>query len=282
MYGYMPADKFYQMWEDKLAEVIDHYHPDLIYFDSWLDEIPDKYKMEYLAHYFNDASRLDKEVVVTSKYGQIPKEVSIEDYEKGRADKLTDYVWLTDDTISRGSWGYTENLGVKKPLEIVRTLADIVSKNGQLMLNISPKSDGTIPDNQKKVLLEIGAWMKQNGEAIYGTRPFVEYGEGPTKMMTGGGFAKMKGGYSAKDIRYTRKGDTVYAIVLGWPGENQQITMTVFGKGGKAENIKVKDVTMPGVWGKIKWERTDAGLVVTTPDKKISDLAIVFKLNTAD
>ncbi|MGD1043225.1 MAG: alpha-L-fucosidase [Sedimentisphaerales bacterium] len=278
MYGYMPAEKFYQMWQDKLIEVIDHYHPDLMYFDSWLDEIPDKYKMEYLAHYFNDASRLDKEVLVMSKYGQLPREVSIEDYEKGRADKLR----LTDDTISRGSWCYTENLGIKKPLEIVRTLADIVSKNGQLMLNISPKADGTIPDNQKKVLLEIGDWMKQNGEAIYGTRPFVEYGEGPTKMETGGGFAKMKGGYSAKDIRYTRKGDTVYAIVLGWPGENTQVTFAIFGKGGKAENIKVKDVTMPGVWGKIKWQRTDAGLVVTTPAKKVSDLAIVFKLNTAE
>ncbi len=141
---------------------------------------------------------LDKEVVVTYKNGRLPREVGIVDYEKGRADKLTDFVWLTDDTISRGSWCYTENLGIKKSLEIVRTLADIVSKNGQLMLNISPKADGTIPDNQKKVLLEIGDWMKQIGEAIYGTRPFVEYGEGPAKMESGGMFAKMKGGYSAK------------------------------------------------------------------------------------
>jgi len=200
------------------------------------------------------------------------------DYEKGRADKITDYVWLTDDTISRGSWCYTQNLGMKRSLEIVRTLVDIVSKNGQLMLNISPKADGTIPENQKKVLLEIGDWMKQNGEAIYGTRPFVEYGEGPAKMESGGMFAKMKGGYTAKDIRYTRKGNTVYAIVLGWPGENTRVTMTMFGKGGKAENIKVKSVSMLGTKGKIKWERTDAGLVVTTPAKKISDLAIVFKL----
>ena len=280
MYGYMPADKFYQMWEDKLVEVIDHYHPDLMYFDSWLDEIPDKYKMEYLAHYFNDASRLNKEVVVTYKQQDLPREVAIEDFEKGRADKITDFVWLTDDTVSRGSWCYTENLGIKKSLDIVRTMADIVSKNGQLMLNMSPKADGTIPDNQKKVLFEIGDWMKQNGEAIYGTRPFVEYGEGPAKMESSGGFAKMRGGYTAKDIRYTSKGKTVYAIVLGWPGENQQITMAMFGKGNKAENIKVKGVSMLGTKEKIKWERTDAGLVITTPAKKTSDLAIVFKLTT--
>jgi alpha-L-fucosidase len=93
-------------------------------------------------------------------------------------------------------------------------------------------------------------------------------------------FAKMKGGYSAKDIRYTRKDNTVYAIVLGWPGENQQVTMTMFGKGAKAENIKVKKVTMLGTKEKIKWQQTDAGLTVTTPAKKISDLAIVFKLTT--
>jgi alpha-L-fucosidase len=280
MYGYMPADKYYQMWEDKLIEVIDHYHPDLMYFDGWLDEIPDKYKMEYLAHYFNDATALDKEVVVTYKEEDLPKGVGIEDYEKGRADKLTDYIWLTDDTISRGSWGYTENLRIKTTPEIVRTMADIVSKNGQLMLNISPKADGTIPDNQKKVLLEIGDWLRQNGEAIYGTRPFFDYGEGQAKMVSGGMFARMKGNYSAKDIRYTRKGNIVYAIILGWPGENQQLTMTMFGKGAKAENIKVKNVTMLGSREKIKWQRADSGLVITTPERKTSDIAVVFKLMT--
>jgi alpha-L-fucosidase len=99
-------------------------------------------------------------------------------------------------------------------------------------------------------------------------------------MESGGMFAKMKGGYAAKDIRYTRKGDTVYAIVLGWPGDNNRVTMTMFGKGNKAENIKVKGVSMLGTKEKIKWERTDAGLVVTSPSKKTSDLAIVFKLIT--
>jgi alpha-L-fucosidase len=278
MYGYMPAEKFYQMWQDKLIEVIDNYHPDLMYFDSWLDEIPDKYKMEYLAHYFNDAGNLNKEVVVTYKQQDLPKGVGIEDYEKGRADKLTDYVWLTDDTISRGSWCYTEGLGIKKSMEIVRTMVDIVSKNGQLMLNISPKADGTIPDNQKQVLLEIGDWMSKYGEAIYETRPFVDYGEGPTKMQSGGGFAKMQGGYNARDIRYTQKGKTVYAIMLGWPGGKQQVTMSIFGKGAKAEKIKVKKVSLLGAKEKIKWRRSDAGLVVTMPSKMVNNLAVVFKL----
>ncbi len=282
MYGYLPRERFLRMWQAKLFEVIDNYHPDLMYFDSWLDEIPPQYRMEYLAHYFNDAARLGKEVVVTYKQNDLPRTVGIEDFEKGRADKLTPFVWLTDDTISRGSWCYTEGLGIKKPLVIVRTMADIVSKNGQLMLNISPKADGTIPENQKRVLLAIGRWMKKYGQAIYGTRPFVDYGEGPAKMQSGGAFVKMQSGYTAKDIRYTRKGNTVYAIVLGWPGENKQLTMTIFAKIGKAGNIKVKRVSMLGTNQKIKWRRTDGGLVVTTPSKKIDNMAVVFKLITHD
>jgi alpha-L-fucosidase len=281
MYGYMPAQKFYQTWKDKLVEVIDNYQPDLMYFDGWLNEIPDKYKMEYLAHYFNEAGKAGKEVVVTYKEQDLPRQVGIEDFEKGRADHLTDFVWLTDDTISTGSWCYTRNLGIKKPAQIVRTLIDIVSKNGQLMLNISPMADGTIPDNQKKVLLRIGDWLKKYGEAVYETRPFVDYGEGPTQMEKGGHFVRMKGSYSAKDIRYTRKGNIIYAILLGWPGKNTQVTMTLFGKGNKAENIKVKKVSMPGSKEKIKWHRDDAGLVVTTPSKAVDYLAVVFKLISA-
>jgi alpha-L-fucosidase len=161
-------------------------------------------------------------------------------------------------------------------------MIDIVSKNGQLMLNISPKADGTIPDNQRQTLLEIGDWLKKYGEAIYGTRPFVDYGEGPAKMESSGGFAKMRGGYTAKDIRYTRKGSIVYAIVLGWPGENKEVTMTIFGKGGKAENIKVKSISMLGAKEKIKWHRSDVGLVVTTPSQKVDNLAVVFKLATEE
>jgi len=282
LYGYMPREQFLDMWKGKLLEVIDKYQPDLMWFDSWLDEIPDDYKTAYLAYYFNKADQLGKEVVVTFKQDDLPREIGVEDYEKGRTDKLTDYVWLTDDTISRGSWCYTEDLQIKSTSEVLHVLIDIVSKNGQLLLNISPKADGTIPDDQKQVLLGIGKWLQDYGEAIYGTRPFVEYGEGPTQLEKGGHFVKMKGGYTSQDIRYTRKGKTIYAIVLGWPGENKQIVMTVFGKDNKAGDVKVTDVSLLGTDEKIKWERQDAGLVVNTPATKVNDMAIVFKLSTTD
>ncbi len=277
MYGYMPADKYYQMWKDKLIEVIDHYHPDLMYFDAWLGEIPDKYKMPYLAHYFNDAGNLGKEVVVTYKGADLPNKVGILDYEKGRADKLTNFVWLTDDTISYGSWCYTNDLKIKKPSVIIRTMIDIVSKNGQLLLNISPMADGTIPDNQKQLLLAIGDWMKKYGEAIYDTRPFVDYGEGPTKMLSSGSFVKMQSGYNDNDIRYTRKNDIVYAMTLGQPNAGSEVKMTIFGKEGKAANIKVNKITMLGTKQKIKWQRTDEGLILKMPADG-NEIANVFKL----
>jgi len=281
LYGYMPREQFLDMWESKLLEVIDKYQPDLMWFDSWLDEIPDEYKTSYLAYYFNKAGEWGKEVVVTFKQDDLPREIGVEDYEKGRTNELTDYVWLTDDTISRGSWCYTEDLQIKGTAEVLHTLIDIVSKNGQLLLNISPKVDGTIPDNQRQVLLGIGKWLQDYGEAIYETRPFVDFGEGPTLLEKGGHFVRMKGGYTPQDIRYTRKSETVYAIILGWPGENEQVVMAIFGKDNKAKDVVVTDVSMLGTDEKIKWQRQDTGLIVTTPAKKIDDMAIVFKLSTS-
>lgn len=281
LYGYMPRKQFLDMWKGKLIEVIDKYQPDLMWFDSWLDEIPDEYKTACLAYYFNKAEKWGKDVVVTFKQEDLSRDIGVEDYEQGRANELTDYVWLADDTISRGrSWCYTEDLQIKSAAEVLHMLIDIVSKNGQLLLNISPMADGTIPDDQKQVLLGVGNWLKQYGESIYGTRPFVEFGQGPTLLEKGGHFVKMKGGYTPEDIRYTRKGKTVYAIVLGWPGENKEIDMKLFSEDDKAANIKVADVSVLGSDEKIRWRRYSKGLVVRTPAKKTDDMAIVFKLRT--
>ncbi|MCD6337939.1 MAG: alpha-L-fucosidase, partial [Verrucomicrobia bacterium] len=222
MYGYMPREKFLKMWLGKLQEVVDAYRPDIIWFDSWLDEIPENYRLQFLAHYLNSAARWGKEVVVTCKQLDLPREVAVEDYEKGRANRLTPFPWLTDDTISRGSWCYTQNLRIKPPEEVLHSFIDIVSKNGVLLLNISPKADGTIPENQKHVLREMGAWLRVCGEAVYNTRPWKIFGEGPTRLQRGGAFIRWNGRYTARDIRFTRSKDgrSVYAIALGWPEGN--------------------------------------------------------------
>ncbi|NIA12938.1 MAG: alpha-L-fucosidase [Nitrospiraceae bacterium] len=281
LYGNLPRADFLEMWQGKLFEVIDNYHPDLIWFDSWLNEIPAENQCAFLAHYFNRAAETGQEVVVTFKQQDLPREIGVEDFEKGRTDHLTEYTWLTDDTLSKGSWSYTEKFFHIKPArQVLHVLIDIVSKNGQLLLNISPKADGTIPENQQEVLLGIGKWLEQYGEAIYGTRPFLVFGEGPTRLRKGGHFVKVRGGYKPEDIRFTRKGGTVYALALGWPGDGAKLCIEAFGADGAAKDVKVTGVSMLGVGARIKWKLSKKGLNVRCPKTKVNDMAVVFKIAT--
>lgn len=222
LYGYMPRDAFVEMWKGKLFEVIDKYRPDIIWFDSWLDEIPEQARYEFAAYYFNQADRWNKDVLIVRKQNDLPLDFSVLDHEKSRTSGASERVWMTDDTISTGSWCYTQNLTIKPTHKVVHALVDTVSKNGVVLLNISPKADGTIPRDQQKVLEELGEWMRVNGEGIYGTRPWITYGQGPTREPENGFREASKFlalDYSAQDIRFTQSkdGKTVFAITLGWP-----------------------------------------------------------------
>ncbi len=199
---YMNIDEtlFDRIFQTKLGEVIDKYQPDMIWFDGQMQLIPDQYHRNFLAYYFNKAKAWGGEPMVTTKKLQYPQEVSVLDFEKGRANALTPWPWLNDDTISTGSWCYTSTLKVKPAVQVIHDFIDAVSKNGQLLLNISPKSDGTIPRDQRECLLGIGKWLATNGEAIYATRPWLECGEGPNRLKKSGSFTGSVS-YTDKDIR---------------------------------------------------------------------------------
>jgi alpha-L-fucosidase len=159
-------------------------------------------------------------------------------------------------------------------------LIDIVSKNGDLLLNISPKSDGTIPEEQQKILLNIGRWLKQNGEAIYGTRPWRVFGEGPTRLEKGGAFTKDVS-YTPQDIRYTRKEDTVYAIEMGWPGPHQKILLESWHRDLHwGANIKIRSISALGSDEQIRWAWPAKGLIITTPSNAPNNVAVVFRIVT--
>lgn len=226
MYGSMDRSRFLDMWLAKLGEVTALYRPDLLWFDSWLHEIPESYRRQFLSAYYNRAERWDRDVVTTRKQEDLPLEVSVKDFEKGQATDISDRPFLTDDTISTGSWCYTQGLGIKSEARVLHSLLDIVSKNGCLLLNVSPKADGTIPPDQKRVLLSLGEWLDANGEAVYETRPWRAFGEGPTQLEDGefGGVTAQT--MTARDVRYTRSKDgrTLYAIALGWPEDALTLT----------------------------------------------------------
>lgn len=280
LYGYLPREEFLEMWNDKLKEVIDNYQPDIMWFDSWLHEIPDSVQTEYLAYYFNKAQEWDKDVVVTRKQDDLPLSVSVLDFEKGRAEGINETPFLTDDTISKGSWSYTEGLGIKSTSIVLHSLIDIVSKNGQLLLNISPMADGTIPENQKEVLLAIGDWLEINGEAIYGSRPWKVYGEGPTELQEGefGGVTDADG-FTAEDVRYTRRGDILYAIILGWPGANEEFQFEELNT-GNLDGKTISEISVLGSSEEIDWKLSDESLSVQMPSETPDKTAIVFKIRT--
>ena len=283
LYGNMPRNEFLELWKGKLFEVIDGYRPDIVWFDFALGDISEETRKEFLAYYFNKAAEWGKEVVVNYKQEDLPREVGVEDFEKGRLDHLTDYPWLTDDTISWGSWCYTQDMKIKSYKTVLHTLIDIVSKNGVLLLNISPMANGTIPDNQKKVLLELGNWLETNGEAIYSTRPWKTFGQGPTRMKKSGHFVG-RINYTAKDIRYTQSKDgrTFYAVALGWSQEAI-----------KLETLKVNSVTdeakiqLLGRPDKVTYIVNDDKTLTIQPPKlnrneMTSQHAFVFKLTGFD
>jgi alpha-L-fucosidase len=280
LYGNIPPEQFYANWKAKLYEVIDNYRPDVIWFDLLLNLTPEKYRQEFVAYYFNRANEWGREVVITQKGKQdLPDEVSIRDLEKGRMNEITPYIWLADETISTGSWSYTKDLEIKSPDEVLHVLIDIVSKNGVMLFNISPRASGEIPQNQQALLLKLGDWLGKFGEAIYGTRPWVVYGEGPARLEKGGNFLpRVK--YTPDDIRYTTKGNVIYAIALGWPGENKKMLLKSFAKERLKGNLDIVDVSMLGSPEKIQWTRQDEGLTVTTPKEKVDDMAVVFRIET--
>ena len=285
LYGTMPWPEFLQMWEALLAEVIHNYEPDLIWFDSWLDRIPEETRREFLATYFNAAIDWNRDVVVTYKQEDLPANVGVVDYEKGRLDDLTDNAWLTDDTISAGSWtttgswSYTEELDIKSAKVLLHTLIDIVSKNGNLLLNISPTADGIIPEVQRESLLGMGAWLRANGEAIYGTRPFRTYGEGPKRLTSSGHFVEMSGEYTSENIRFTQKGDTVFAIQLGWPGSGKRVQIKSLGRASLVGRM-ITGVSIVDSPESIQWKLEDDALLITVPSVAPNNFAICYRIET--
>ncbi len=195
------------------------------------------------------------------------------DIERGQLDTKRQLFWQTDTSIDKRSWGYIGNPDYKTAEQIVGDLIDIVRKNGALLLNIGPRPDGTIPEEQERILLEIGRWLETNGEAIYGTRPWKIYGEGPTKVVGGSFKDTARQAFTKEDIRFTTKDNALYAIALAWPGD-QRITI----RGLAGDERKIRNVTLLGSKARLKWTHSPEGLQIETPAQKPGEFAFTFKI----
>jgi alpha-L-fucosidase len=223
LYGQLDWASQIQLWSGKLREVIDGYQPDILYQDFNLGRIDESQRLNLLAHYFNQAIAWNKDVVATYKDG-FNNRGEVYDFERGGPAAIQTPYWLTDDSVSSSSWCYTAGIGYYSINAMLHSLIDRVSKNGNMVLNIAPMADGTIPSGQRDILLGIGDHLKRFGESVYATRAWATHGEGPTQMG-GGSFTTPREGTS-RDIRFTRSKDNtvLYATVLGWPGSTLTVT----------------------------------------------------------
>jgi len=269
----------YDRWLIKLKEVIDNYQPDQIWFDFGLGKVPDEYKRKMAAYYYNQEKTWGKPVIITRKDEYLPEGVGVLDIERGWTKGIASDLWQTDDSAAHNSWSWVQGLQVKTPEEMVHELIDIVSKNGVLLLNVCPKADGTITPEQQTMLREMGQWLKINGEAIYATRPWKMYGEGPTHTEKEGGFLKTLH-YTAQDIRYTRSKDsrTLYAIVLGWPQKEVTLRFVQIENAGPDAAVTLLGYDQP-----LKYSIDDSGnLAIRVPslaeDQRPGRYAYAFKI----
>ncbi|WP_223241353.1 alpha-L-fucosidase [Flammeovirga sp. EKP202] len=272
----MPTKEFHDQWWAVLKEYIDDYQPDIIWFDWWLENMDENYRKKFLAYYYNKGKEWNKEVVVMFKETTFPEATAVRDYERGRPNQPKKDAWVTD--TSPGTWFYRSNAKFVKTNELVDILIDIVSKNGNMLLNVPPNPDGTIPVEMENLLTDIGGWLKVNGEAIYGTRPWTIFGEGPTRIPAGGHkIERKKIVYTENDIRFTKKNDSeFYALVMDTP-KGDIVVETLSTKFGVLNN-KIEKITLLGSDEPLKWERNEYGLVIKRPAKFPTDYAHAFKI----
>jgi alpha-L-fucosidase len=264
-------------WLARSAELVEKYHPDIVYFDWWIGQASIRPNLtRFAAFYYNSSLKYGDHVgVINYKDYAMQEHSGVLDLERGQLGDIRPLHWQTDTSVSNKSWGYIKDDTFKSPEFVVHQLIDIVSKNGNLLLNIGPRSDGTIAEEVQQVLLDVGAWLNVNGESIYGTRPWRIYGEGPTKVAAGSFHDTDTMRYTAEDFRFTTKGDVLYAIGLDWPTNGEAVIHSLASTVGTE---RVQSVTLLDSDVKLQFEQRADGLHVRMPAQARSKYAYALRM----
>jgi len=273
---YSKDPKWQQEWYARIKDLVDQYKPDLLYTDGGVP-FGNEVGRSMIAHLYNaDAQRHGGKADVVYTCKQQSKGMWVEDLERGVMAGIRPEPWQTDTSI--GDWYYNKNWKYRGADWVIHMLVDIVSKNGNLLLNVVQRPDGSLDPEPEKILQEMAGWIAINGEAVFETRPWLVHGEGPVRAK-GGHFGE-DFAYSAKDVRFTSKGDkTLYAFAMGWPADGK-IAIRSLAKFPEATG-KIAGVSLLGA-GEVKWTHDADGLTVQLPPQKPCDYAVALKITGED
>ncbi len=277
-----PATKEYvRYFYKRTSEMMTKYKPDLLWFDLGFSEPAyENARKKIMAKYYNQGLKNNQEVVLNYKnikYKGAPDGAAVLDIESGKLDRIREEAWQTDMSLGGYRWGYTKDYKMREAGAYINDLIDVVSKNGCLLLNVAPNKHGVIPEPQQVILKEIGAWLKINGEAIYETRPFEVFGQGPTNASMKLHGNSHEEGFTADDFRYTKNGQNVYAFWLK-TDDRKVIVLDALGAEDRIINDAVLNVSLLGTNEEIKWIQQKNELVIELPKHIDLKNAICFKI----
>ena len=278
-YPVNPPAWWQKQWFDRISDLIEQHRPDMLYTDGGIPF--GEVGRQLVANYYNAnvARHGSLEAIYTIKnvvngtHGDYQDGAALLDLERGVVDDVRPDPWQTDTCL--GNWFYKKGIEYKTPKVVIHMLVDIVSKNGNLLMNFPLKNDGTLDPEPEQVLDELAKWIGVNGEAIYGTRPWKVYGEGPTKMKAGMFGEKDFTGYTANDIRFTTKGKLLYVFCMG--GRSGQMTIQSLGSGANRWQGEVASVRLLG-GDALQFSRTVDALTIQIPERLPSDHAFALKI----
>lgn len=273
-----PHEAFLDDWLARTCDLIDRYEPQLLWFDWWIREPSFKpYLKRLAAYYYNKGLDWNKGVAINYKEDAFQEGTAVFDVERGQLDDIRPSFWQTDTSVSENSWSYISHHRYKTADSIIGDLIDIVSKNGALLLNIGPRPDGTIPEQEQEILKAIGQWLAVYGEAIYSTRPWKVFGEGPTKIESGSFTDTKRKPFTAQDIRFTTREGRLYAIVMKKPDDHRILIQSL------AETLRlypnqIESVELLGYSGELEWTRNEHGLTVVLPEDQLIHGAFALRI----
>ena len=273
-----PDAAFLEDWLRRTCEIVEKYQPQLVWFDWWIMNLAFKpYLKQFAAYYYNSGAAWGQGVAINHKYDAFPTGVAVFDIERGQVKDLRGIFWQNDTSVSKNSWGYIQGHDYKQAVDIVQDLVDVVSKNGALLLNIGPRADGTIPAEEQAMLRQIGRWLSINGEAIYNTRPWHIYGEGPTQVQEGAFTDTRRAAFTSQDIRFTTTQDALYAHVLRWPA-NGEIAIRSLGQGSPHRLPPIDTIAVLGSDASVTWRAEDDALYLQVHGTVDADYPVVLKI----